>query len=92
MTLSKTIVAVVVDQEFGHRLWELARHVPVWVCNSEANSPVIEEIWEKSRLSPSKLLSPLSHVQALLLKQLSSRTWKPSICIIRPGLCWKSTA
>ena len=52
MTLSKTIVAVVVDQEFGHRLWELARHVPVWVCNSEANSPVIEEIWEKSRLSP----------------------------------------
>lgn len=54
MALSKTIVAVVVDQEFGSRLWELAHHVPVWVCNSEANGPVIQELWELSRLSPNQ--------------------------------------
>lgn len=54
MALSKTIVAVVVDQEFGSRLWELAQHVPVWVCNSEANNPVIQELWDLSRLSPNQ--------------------------------------
>ena len=52
MALSETIVAVVMDQDFGHRLWELAQRVPVWVCNSATNSPVIQELWETSRLSP----------------------------------------
>ena len=52
MALSETIIAVVMDQDFGHRLWELAQRVPVWVCDSDTNSPVIQELWETSRLSP----------------------------------------
>ena len=52
MALSETIIAVVMDQDFGHRLWELAQRVPLWVCNPATNSPVIQELWETSRLSP----------------------------------------
>ena len=52
MALSETIVAVVMDQDFGHRLWELAQRVPVWVCNSATNSPIIQELWETSRQCP----------------------------------------
>lgn len=54
MSISETTIAVVLDQHFGHHLWELAQRVPVWVRNSETNSPIIQAVWEKSRLSSEK--------------------------------------
>ena len=55
MSLSKSTVAVVLDAHVGDRLVELANCVPVWICNSEANTPVIHSLWEKSKMSEDKL-------------------------------------
>lgn len=55
MSLSKSTVAIVLDAHFGDRLVELANRVPVWICNSEANTPVIHSLWEKSKMSEDKL-------------------------------------
>ncbi len=39
-------VAIVVDRAFGQRLSELSRLGPVWILESPANTPVIQELWQ----------------------------------------------
>jgi len=41
-------VAIVVDRAFGQRLSELSRLGPVWIVESPANSPVIQDLWQRA--------------------------------------------
>jgi hypothetical protein len=40
-------VAIVLDQDFGGRLAELARRMHVWVCASEQNKNFAQEYWDR---------------------------------------------
>jgi len=40
-------VRVVVDPNFGERLAELPAHEPVWVIDSQANTPVAHRLWKE---------------------------------------------
>lgn len=41
-------VALVVDRDFGNRLEELARRVPVWICDSPENRSIAHRVWRKT--------------------------------------------
>lgn len=45
-------VGIVVDQGFGDRVAELARVFHVWVVESDANTPVIQEVWKSANMAP----------------------------------------
>ena len=40
-------VYVVVDREFGERLSELERGVPVWIVDTPTNKPVAQRLWKE---------------------------------------------
>ena len=74
--LDLTTVAIVLDPEFGSRLFAVAELHPVWVVDSPANRPVIEAVWTQRRqdrvvrevnvFRAIDGLSPAEHVSALL--------------------------
>ncbi len=39
-------VYVIVDRQFGERLNELERGVPVWIVDTSDNKPVVRRLWE----------------------------------------------
>jgi hypothetical protein len=41
-------VRIVVDREFGERLLALPRGEPVWIVDSPANEPVVQQLWNDS--------------------------------------------
>ena len=40
-------VYLVVDREFGEKLAELERSVPVWIVDTPANKPVAQRVWNE---------------------------------------------
>jgi hypothetical protein len=40
-------VYVVVDREFGEKLAELGRSVPVWMVDTPINKPVVQRFWNE---------------------------------------------
>jgi len=74
-------VYVVVDREFGEKLSELERGVPVWIVDTPTNKPVAQRLWNErpdedhltgittfndpNSLSPEELL--LSHLDTIEL-------------------------
>jgi hypothetical protein len=40
-------VCVVVDRNFGDRLAELPRGVPVWIVDTPSNKPVAQRLWKE---------------------------------------------
>jgi hypothetical protein len=74
-------VYVVVDREFGEKLAELERGVPVWIVNTPTNKPVAQRFWNErpnenhltgitsfndlNSLSPEEIL--LSHLDTIEL-------------------------
>jgi hypothetical protein len=40
-------VYVVVDREFGEKLAQLERRVPVWIVDSPTNKPVVQRFWNE---------------------------------------------
>ena len=40
-------VVVVVDREFGEKLFELERSVPVWIVDTPTNKPVVQRFWRE---------------------------------------------
>jgi hypothetical protein len=41
-------VTVIVDGNFGERLAQLPADEPVWIIESEANTPVVQRLWKAS--------------------------------------------
>ena len=74
--LDLTTVAIVLDPEYGARLFALAARHPVWIVDSSANRPAIEAVWTQRRLERAERelnvfraiegLTPEEHVVALL--------------------------
>lgn len=74
-------VYVVVDREFGEKLSELQRGIPVWIVDTPTNKPVAQRLWNErpdedhltgittfndlNSLSPEELL--LSHLDTIEL-------------------------
>jgi hypothetical protein len=46
MVASPYKVYVIVDRQFGERLNELERDVPVWIVESPDNKPVVKRLWQ----------------------------------------------
>lgn len=44
-----TDVAVILDTEFGSKLNLIPANYAIWICRSDANEPVADEIWNKSK-------------------------------------------
>lgn len=40
-------VCVIVDRNFGERLAELPRGVPVWIVDTPSNKPVAQRLWKE---------------------------------------------
>jgi hypothetical protein len=40
-------VFVVVDREFGEKLSELEKGVPVWIVDTPINKPVVQRLWKE---------------------------------------------
>ena len=74
--LDLTTVAIVLDPEFGSRLFAVAELHPVWIVDSPVNRPAIEGVWSQRRQDrvPREVnvfraidgLSPADHVGALV--------------------------
>ena len=47
--LDLTTVAIVLDPDYGARLFALAERHPVWIVDSSANRPAIEAVWTQRR-------------------------------------------
>ena len=47
MTESNVSVAIVVDPDFGERLFSLADEMPVWVADTQTNRTVAESFWSR---------------------------------------------
>ena len=63
MVASPYKVYVIVDRQFGERLNELERGVPVWIVDSCYNMPVVRRLW-KSRAAESHLTGITSFVDS----------------------------
>ena len=46
MVASPYKVYVIVDRQFGERLNELERGVPVWIVDTSDNMPVVRRLWQ----------------------------------------------
>lgn len=76
MPIDLTTVAIVLDENFGAALQQLAERMPVWIVDSPGNRAAIEGEWTRRRrdgvereLSVFRLidgLSPADHIVALL--------------------------
>tara|TARA_B110001454_G_scaffold181094_1_gene174965 strand:- start:18249 stop:18632 length:384 start_codon:yes stop_codon:yes gene_type:complete len=44
-----TNVAVILDPDFGQKLKLIPTDYAIWICRSDANEPVADEIWKKAQ-------------------------------------------
>ncbi|HMQ04197.1 MAG TPA: hypothetical protein PKD26_09805 [Pyrinomonadaceae bacterium] len=65
-------VAIVVDANFGSRLFELAKRVDVWVCASSENSAAVRRLWQDNVMTVTEFKVSLEDdAEAWLLDVLS---------------------
>ena len=62
-------VYVVVDREFGEKLAELERGVPVWIVDTPTNKPVAQRLWNERPDETILPASPLSTTRTLYLQK-----------------------